>query len=61
MNLKPAQESCYILTDEEKNPVALIRNRVMYSVDPLDDEGISRLFNGGDCLPLIPNQLKKEV
>ena len=61
MTLHPATEAVYILTDEEKNPVALIRNRVMYAIDPLDNDGIAMLFNGNERLPLIPNQLNKTV
>ena len=61
MTLHPTAESVYILTDEEKNPVALIRNRILYSVDPLDNDGIAMLFNGNERLPLVPNQLNKEV
>ena len=61
MTLHPQQESVYILTDEEKNPIALIRNRILYSIDPLDNDGIAMLFNGNERLPLVPNQLKKEI
>ena len=61
MTLRPAIEAVYILTDEEKNPVALIRNRILYGIDPLDNDGIAMLFNGNERLPLVPNQLKKEV
>ena len=61
MILHPEIEAVHILTDEEKNPVALIRNRVMYSIDPLDNDGIAILFNGNERLPLVPNQLKKDI
>jgi len=60
-NLHPVTESVNILTDEENNPVALIRNRIMYSIDPLDNDGIAMLFNGNERMPLVPNQLRKEV
>ena len=52
----------YIILDKNKLPVALVRNKVMYSVDILDDDGIVETFmNGGDRLPIVPNQLNKDV
>ena len=60
--ITPSRESVYVILDEEKNPVALVRNKVMYSVDPLDDDGIIEKFmNGGDVLPIVQNQLRKEI
>ncbi len=61
MTLHPATESVYVLTDEKKEPVALIRNRVMYSIDPLDNDQIAKLFNGNEVIPLIQNQINKTI
>lgn len=61
MTLHPATEAVYILTDDEKNPVALIRNRILYSIDPLDNDGVAMLFNGNERLPLVPQALTKDV
>ena len=61
MKLVPTQESCYFLLNEEKQPVALIRNRIMYAIDPLDDEGIAMLHNGNDRLPLVPAALNRDI
>ena len=60
-HMTPVQESCYFLLNENKEPVALIRNKIMYSVDPLDNDSIAMLFNGNERLPLIPNQLNKTI
>ena len=60
--MTPVRESVYIILDDEKLPVALVRNKVMYSVDILDDDGIIETFmNGGDRLPIVPNQLNKDL
>ena len=60
--MTPVRESVYVILDEDKNPVALVRNKVMYSVDPLDDDGIVETFmNGGDRLPIVPNQITKDL
>lgn len=61
MILHPQQESVYILTDDEKNPVALIRNKIMYSVDILDNDGIAMLFNGNERIPLVQSALNKNT
>ena len=58
--MKPQQESVYFLLNDKNEPVALIRNKVMFSVDPLSDDGIARLFNGGDHLPLVQGALRKD-
>ena len=60
--MTPSRESVYIILDENKLPVALVRNKVMYSVDILDDDGIVETFlNGGDRLPIVPQALTKDV
>jgi len=52
--MTPSRESVYIILNEDKEPVALVRNKIMYSVDILDDDGIVETFmNGGDAFPLI--------
>ena len=54
MNLNPQRESAYFLLDDKGLPVVLIRNKILYAIDPLDDDGIvSHIFNGGDVLPLV--------
>lgn len=60
--MTPSRESVYVILNENKLPVALVRNKVMYSVDPLDDDGIVETFmNGGDRLPIVPNQINKDL
>lgn len=57
--MKPVHESCYFLLNEKGEPVNLIRNRIIYAIDPLDDEGIACTYNGNDALPLISSALGK--
>ena len=53
----PQQHSVYLLSDEHGEPVAMVKDRKVYGLEPYDDSAIARLFNGGDHLPLVPNQL----
>lgn len=45
-----------MLTNEKGVRMAIIVNKMMYSLDPLDDEGIAELFNGG-LLPIVPQSV----
>lgn len=61
MNLKPVQANVFVLMSEKGETVAIIKDRVMYSVKLLDDDRIAALFNGGDVLPLVPAGLAAKL